>query len=168
MKRGYDVRTVANVVLKRARELGLTVTNLHLNKSLFFMHVDYLRDFDKPLISAKIEAWEYGPVFREVYNQFRRFKREPILELAKRVSYDSGELEEANDELPEDTVRYIRGLADLYLNVPAGLLVELSHATGGAWDRVWSNGVGINAGMEITEAIIRENELPNGKRIKIQ
>ncbi|MEF3048508.1 Panacea domain-containing protein [Pseudotabrizicola sp. L79] len=168
MKRGYDVRSVANIVLLRARELGLGVTNLHLNKSLFFIHVDYLRDFDKPLVSAKIEAWEYGPVFREVYNQFKRYKKEPIGGLAKRVSYATGELVDAHDPIPEDTVRYVRELADLYLNVPAGLLVELSHATGGAWDRVWSKGVEINAGMEITEAIIRECELPIGKRIKIQ
>lgn len=168
MKRGYDVRSIANVVLERAKELGLSVTNLHLNKSLFFMHVDHLRDFDVPLVSAKIEAWEFGPVFREVYNQFKRYRKEPIRDFAKRVNYESGQLEDAHDELPERTVQYVRELSEIYLNVPAGLLVDLSHAKGGAWDQVWSSGVRINAGMEITEAIIRQYELPRGKRIKVQ
>jgi uncharacterized phage-associated protein len=119
-------------------------------------------------VSAKIEAWEYGPVFREIYNQFKNRRKEPITELAKRVSYESGELEEAYDELPVEFVRYIESLADFYLSVPAGVLVDVSHATGGAWDAVWSSNDGINAGMEITEAIIRQFEIPNGRRIRLQ
>lgn len=166
--KGYDVRTVANLVLKRAWDLDLRVTNLHLNKSLFFMHVDCLRDHGKPLVSAKIEAWEYGPVFREVYNQFKKYRAEPISALAKRVSYDTGELEDAIDEIAPTMVQYIVELGEFYLSVPAGVLVDLSHAKGGAWDTVWSSSADFNAGMEITEEIIRKYEIPHGKRITRQ
>lgn len=166
--KGFDVRTVANVVLRRAKEQGKIVTNLHLNKTLFFMHVDHLRDFGIPLVSAKIEAWEYGPVFREIYNQFKKYRAEPISDFAKRVSYTSGELEAAHDDLPQPLVEYIEALADFYLSVPASVLVDVSHAKGGAWDMVWSNSGNVNAGMEITEQIIREFEIPNGKRIRLQ
>jgi uncharacterized phage-associated protein len=166
--KGYDVRTVANLVLERGWDLNLKVTNLHLNKSLFFMHVDCLRDFDRPLVSAKIEAWEYGPVFREVYNQFKKFRADPISTLAKRVSYDTGELEAAKDEIASSMVEYIVDLGEFYLSVPARVLVDLSHAKGGAWDTVWSSSADFNAGMEITEEIIREYEIPHGRRMTRQ
>ncbi|MCA3485828.1 MAG: DUF4065 domain-containing protein [Rhodobacter sp.] len=166
--KGYDVRTVANVVLRRARDQGKNVTNLHLNKSLFFMHVDCLRDYGQPLVSAKIEAWEYGPVFREVYNQFKKYRAEPIMDYAKRVNYRTGELEDACDELPQGMLEYIQALADFYLSVPARVLVDVSHAKGGAWDMVWSNSGDFNAGMEITESLIRDFEVPHGRRIKLQ
>ena len=166
--KGYDVRAVANILLRRASERGQSVTNLHLNKSLFFMHVDCLRDLGFPLVSAKIEAWEYGPVFREIYNQFKRFRKAPITGLAQRVSYQTGELEDASDAIPITVVDYVRELADFYLSVPASVLVDVSHAKGGAWDFVWTNNDGFNAGMEITEKIIRDCELPRGKRIKMQ
>lgn len=166
MKRGYDVRSVANVVLLRSRELKLPLTNLHLNKILFFLHVDHLRDFQKPLVSAKIEAWEYGPVFREVYNQFKKFRREPIVTLAQRVSYETGQLEDSVDPMPPDLLEYLRKLSEFYLRTPSSVLVDLSHAKGGAWDKVWASGKEVNAGMEITEDIIRECELAKPRRIR--
>lgn len=166
-RRGYDVRSVANIVLRRAWAHGLKVSNLHLNKTLFFMHVDYLRDFDGPLLSAKIEAWDYGPVFREIYTQFKVFKKTPISKLASRVSKETGELEIADDGIAAEEVDYLNNLADFYLKIPAGVLVDLSHAKGGAWDRVWSSGEVINAGMEITEEIIRDTEVKRSRRIKL-
>jgi uncharacterized phage-associated protein len=167
-KRGYDVRVVANYTLKEASAVGVKMTNLHLNKSLFFMHVDFLREHGLPLVSAKIEAWEYGPVFREIYNQFKPYGREPIRSFAKRVDFDSGEKVDAWDELPSTDLQHIQELALFYARIPAGLLVDLSHATGGAWDCVWNESGDINAGMEITEEIIRACELPKGQRIKMQ
>jgi uncharacterized phage-associated protein len=165
---GYDVRTVANIVLRRAALLGVEVTNLHLNKALFFMHVDFMRETDMPLVSAKIEAWQYGPVFREIYNQFKRFDRNPITEPAVRVSVETGEFEIATDSISDDTLDFLESLADYYLRVPTGVLIDVSHAKGGAWDAVWSKSEAVNAGMEITEQIIRKFEIPFGKRIKLQ
>ena len=166
--KALDVRTVANIVLQVGKEEGLEVTNLHLNKTIFFMHVDCLRDRRKPLVSAKIEAWEYGPVFREVYGQFKKFGRKAITELALRVDYDTGEKVPAMDQIPDADLSYLRQLAIFYLGVPANILVDLSHARGGAWDFVWNNSGVVNAGMEITEQIIREFELPLGQRIRLQ
>lgn len=165
--RGYDVRAVANVVLKRARTFSVPITNLHLNKSLFFMHVDYMRDLGQPLVSAKIEAWDHGPVFREVYNQFKRFKRDPITRLAERVDYQTGQLVVATEVFPPEVISSIEALADLYVNVPTCVLYDVSHAKGGAWDAVWSGSDRVNIGMEITEDIIRRYEIPKGRRIRV-
>ena len=166
--KSLDVRTLANIILEVGREEKLGVTNLHLNKSIFFMHVDSLRERQAPLVSAKIEAWEYGPVFREIYGQFKKFGRGAITEPALRVDYDTGERVPAMDEIPAELLHYIRELARFYLSIPAHILVDVSHAQGGAWDHVWNNTGSVNAGMEITEKIICKFELPLGQRIKVQ
>jgi uncharacterized phage-associated protein len=166
--RGLDVRTVANIVLEVAEGEGVPVTNLHLNKSLYFMHVDCLRDRGHKLVSAKIEAWDYGPVFREIYGQFKRFGRTPISEKATRVDFVSGEKVIAMDELAGDLLSYVRERAVFYLSIPAGMLVDVSHAKGGAWDFVWNNSGSINAGMEITDEIIEKCELKTERRIRLQ
>lgn len=167
-KGGYDVRSIANVVIDEAKAEGIAVTNLHLNKTLFFIHVEYLRRYGLGLVSAKIEAWQYGPVFREVYNQFKIFKSSAIDRYAMRVDFDTGELCKASDTFPGEVEQFVKELARFYLKIPAGVLVDISHAKGGAWDAVWNSGESINVGMEITEEIILKHELSKDPRVIIQ
>lgn len=163
----FDVRAVANVVLDEARQAALDVTNLHLNKILYFMYVDFLRDTGCSLVSAKIEAWDYGPVFREIYNQFKSFGRKPISTFALRVDFQSGERVVARESYSDDVDAYIRRLANFYIRIPAGILVDMSHAKGGAWDKVWHHEDDLNVGMEITDDLIREFEMPSDRRIRM-
>lgn len=66
-----DVRSIANFVLDLAEVQGVGVSNLSINKIVYFLHANFLAKFDEPLVSAKIEAWDYGPVFRELYREFK-------------------------------------------------------------------------------------------------
>ncbi|AUC53007.1 hypothetical protein CDO87_07260 [Sagittula sp. P11] len=166
--RGYDVRAVANIFLEEARRLGVGISNLHLNKAIYFMHVDTLRDKGAPLVSAKIEAWEHGPVFREIYNQFKVFKRAPIERNAQKVDFDTGLLIDADFDFPASTEDWIRQLCRFYAMVPAHVLYDVSHAKGGAWDHVYNKSGAFNVGMEITEDLIRQLEIPKGQRITLQ
>lgn len=166
--RGLDVRSVANFMLDVAEEEGLSVTNLHLNKSVYFAHVDCLANRQHRLVSAKIEAWKYGPVFRELYSQFKRYEGRPITGRAYRVDFDTGEKISAYDTFEGDLRKFMRDAALTYMSVPANLLVDMSHAKGGAWDYVWNKTGPINAGMEITDDVIRSFELPLRQRIRLQ
>lgn len=166
--KGYDVRAIANIALDECWKNGRPISNLHLNKMLFFMHVDCLRDKGHPLISAKIEAWEHGPVFREIYNQFKKYKSSAIRSCATKVDFDSGERVEAREELSTELEGYIRELANFYSGIPAWILRDLSHDKGGAWDAIWNHDGEMNVGMEITDETIRTYELPKGKRIRCQ
>jgi len=164
---GYDVRSVANIVLEEGEKAGVGVTNLHMNKVIYFMHVEFLRHTKQPLVSAKIEAWEHGPVFREIYRQFKTWGRNPILSPAKKVDFDSGETITAKLDVEFGIDRKIRELASFFVKVPAGILVDLSHETGGAWDKAWNHEEDYNVGMEITNRMIEKYELTKDKRIKI-
>src|SRR6186713_660153 len=86
----FDVRAVANAILDLAKEEGKGVTNLAINKIIYFLHAAYLHEFRRPLVTAKIEAWDHGPVFREVYHQFKKFGRENIKGRASRIDPTTG------------------------------------------------------------------------------
>ena len=55
------------------------ITNLKLQKILYFAQAYYLSKIGKPLFSDSIKAWEYGPVVPEVYHKFKAKGSNPII-----------------------------------------------------------------------------------------
>ena len=68
--KAYDV---ALYFLFRARELeaGDTISNLKMQKLLYYAQGHYLATFDEILFDDDIEAWKYGPVVKNVYDRFK-------------------------------------------------------------------------------------------------
>lgn len=154
---GYDVRAIANLVIESAEQEGKKVTNLSLNKIIYFLHVAYLNEFNRPLVSAKIEAWDNGPVFREVYHQFKRYGRNEITDLAKKVNPISGDYEVCRENIPVTEMAFLERGAKVLVQVSPGKLVGMSHVTDGAWFRARNANGGINPGSEITNRMITES-----------
>lgn len=146
-----DPRALSNFVLDVADEAGVGVTNLALNKILYFVHALYLAETGVPLVSAKIEAWQYGPVFREVYHQFKKFDRSPIKSRAVVLNVETGEYEVAQYSLEQIEYDRLRNIALPYIKMKPGALVDLSHAEGGPWHEAWFHEGDVNPGMEITD-----------------
>lgn len=142
------------------------MTNLHLNKVLYFMYVEFMKEYDSPVTRAKIEAWNYGPVFREVYNQFKHLKDAPIACRATRVDYDSGQRIEASANFLPVHREFLMSVADYYAGFPASLLVEISHEAGGAWMAVWNHKGDLNVGMEITPTLVKVLEVNRKTRVR--
>jgi len=152
----FDVRAVANLVLDVAQKRSVAVTNMALNKIVFFVHSDYLVEAGSPLVGAKIEAWKHGPVFREIYHEFKTWDDEPIRGKAKRVNPHSGELEEATADFGNEE-QFIRELIDRYVHFSAAYLRALSHRAGGPWHTVWGHDGETNPGMSISNQLILDH-----------
>jgi uncharacterized phage-associated protein len=150
----YDVRAIANVVLDRSDRQGAAVTNLSLNKVLYFVHGYFLAHFGKPLIREQPEAWEWGPVYREIYRQFRDFEREPITTRTKRLDFGSGRMVPFDDKPSEIELQYLIPVVDFYVKMPAWKLVELSHLPGSPWEKTWNHSSPSNPGMIIPDEMI--------------
>jgi uncharacterized phage-associated protein len=56
------------------------MTNLRVNKLLYFAQGECLRRLGYPLFDDDIEAWTYGPVVPYVYQTYKKFGRGPIKE----------------------------------------------------------------------------------------
>jgi uncharacterized phage-associated protein len=152
-----DVRAIANLVLSRAAELRLSVSNMALNKIVYFVHCDYLVERGSPLVRAKIEAWKHGPVFREIYHQFKQWDDNPIQGRATKVDPQTGEVVLADEHFSDAEKRYLSELIDRYVRFSAPQLRAISHVAGGPWHVVWGHDGESNPGMQITNQLILDH-----------
>ncbi|MGL5839342.1 MAG: Panacea domain-containing protein [Sphingorhabdus sp.] len=152
-----DVRAIANFVLDQASKVSVPVSNMALNKIVYFVHCDYLIEKGEALVGAKIEAWQHGPVFREIYHEFKRWDDRPIQSRASKVDPTSGDVVQASVKFGAEEEKYIVGLVDRYLRFSAAQLRAISHLSGGPWHVVWGHDGQANPGMRITNEIIKEH-----------
>jgi uncharacterized phage-associated protein len=150
----YDVRAVANFVLDRSERAGVGLTNLAINKVLYFVHGNFFAHASRSLIREQPEAWEFGPVYREIYRQFRGFEKKPIATRAKRLDPLSGTMVTFDFEFPHEDLRLAIPIVDFYIRIPVWKLVELSHIPGGPWHQIWNHSSLSNPGMTIPDNLI--------------
>lgn len=75
----YPVIQIANELLRLAYEgAGDLMSNLKLQKMLYYQQGFHLAYFGTPLFEDEIEAWMYGPVVPSMYHEFEKFGRNGI------------------------------------------------------------------------------------------
>lgn len=152
----YDSRYIANLLLDQAEEKGLGLSNAEINKIIYFLHALYLAKFSKPLIDAKIEAWDYGPVIREIYSEFKSCGSGKISHRAKKLDTKLLRKVDVYEEINLSDANFLFPLIDRYARLGASRLISLSHEKGGPWDLVYNASGRSNPGMEISNDLIRE------------
>ncbi|MGE0768926.1 MAG: Panacea domain-containing protein [Hyphomicrobiaceae bacterium] len=145
----HDGRSIANFVLDESDAAGVALTHLSLQKIVYFCHVWSLIELGRPLVKHSFEAWEHGPVLQYLYREFKRFGWSPIKERAQRVNPYTGRQEVVAYAFDEPTLALLQRVVGFYCRLDAGTLVELTHAPGGPWYKVWYHSGKINPGMRI-------------------
>lgn len=149
-----DGRAVANFVLDFCAENNRPITNLALQKVIYFCHVWSLMQLKRPLVKQGFEAWPLGPVLQHVYREFKDFDRRPIDKRAMRLDRRTGNQVVAEYDFDDETKALLSCVVDFYSQLRAGDLVELSHVVGGPWDQVWNHSAAINPGMIIKDDLM--------------
>lgn len=69
----YNSFDIANKILQKGAQNdgGELISNLKLQKLLYYMQGFHLAVFDTPLFDDDIFAWQYGPVLPEVYYRYK-------------------------------------------------------------------------------------------------
>ena len=109
---------------------GDLMTNLRLQKLLYFAQGWYLARYGKPLFSDEIEAWTYGPVVPEVYQTYKAKGKDGI----EGALPDAGAFTEDEFSLLLDVVRE-------YDTFATSSLVSMTHKPGSPWSCVKGHGV---------------------------
>lgn len=154
----FDPRIIANEVLRRASQRGKTISNLHLQKIIYFLHGEWLALTGQPLVSGEFEAWQYGPVHRVLYDAFRDFGDAPIDSVARKFDPIRREFRPLPG-LKEEAVRdFLDATLPRYIDVPPFILVQRTHAPGTPWSRTMEGAeVRANVGMVIENDLIAEH-----------
>lgn len=151
---GYDIRAVANEVLARLWGRGVQPTNMALNKLTWFIYERSLTTLNALVSDARVEAWDHGPVFREIYSPAKEYGSAPIEDFLEGFSRQQKKMVPVREELDPQVSALIDDVLDEAGEYSAARLRELSHQRSGAWDRVWNSGRRTSAGMVISPHLI--------------
>ncbi len=69
----YSALDVARYIIWYCEREKYIVSNLKLQKILYFIQAKFLVEKNTPCFSEKIEAWTFGPVIPEVHKQYKIF-----------------------------------------------------------------------------------------------
>ena len=150
----YDGRMVANFILDFCDVKGRIVTNLALQKIVYFCHVWSLILYGRPLVRHKFEAWEFGPVLPYLYRDFKDLDRAAIDRRATQLDPLDGRKKVVEYRFDPETDQLLREVVDFYSRLTAGDLVKLSHSKDGPWYNVWHHRGAVNPGMRIDDTEI--------------
>lgn len=80
----YSANDIAKYVIKRCSDRENPISNLQLQKILYYIQGYFLAIFNTAAFEDDIYAWRYGPVIPDIYYDYNCFGAEPI-------SLDGGE-----------------------------------------------------------------------------
>lgn len=142
----YKAMDVARMVIALTdEEHGDHITNLKLQKLLFYLQSFWLAEYGEPLFAERVEAWTYGPVVPAVYDRFKGYGR-----AALDVQKEGREMHFA----PAERERFFYSVYGVLVQYSASWLTRLSHEEP-AWQTAWAKG----NGTEITHEAMRKNFL---------
>ena len=152
----YDGRQIANFILDFCDTHERNITNLSLQKIMYFCHVWSLVELKRPLIRHKFEAWQFGPVLQYVYREFKSNDSSPITERACELNTSTGQLQISKYDFDSETLGLLKRVVDFYSRLSPSYLVNLSHAEDGPWAKVWNHKGSACPGMKIDDQDIFE------------
>lgn len=113
---------IAYYFLFKANQEGDLLTNLKLQKLLYYAQAWHLVNFDKPLFNDTLYAWDLGPVVKEVYQEFKRYKGRPIpIRNESEIKY------KIQKNIFKNRVDYLNDFYDAYIGLSAHELVNMAH-----------------------------------------
>ena len=93
---------IANkIISKTDLEHGDTISNLKLQKMLYYQQGFHLAYFGTPLFDEDIVAWQYGPVVPSVYKEYKSFESNSISTSEEGISLSDDEEELFNNVYEE-------------------------------------------------------------------
>ena len=129
-KAKYDAISVAHYVIDKCTRDNNPISNLHLQKILYYLQKFWLKNFNAPLFADEIEAWPFGPVVPIVYYDY--------------CSYGALKINETYDEIKIDSEYHkdIDGIINEKREYNPWDLVSDTHKPNSAWYQTYNNGKG--------------------------
>lgn len=115
----FNTLDIANkIIINTDIDKGDIISNLKLQKMMYYLQGFNLAFFDEKLFEDGIEAWQYGPVVPSVYTYFKSYGKGAII-----LSEEIEEIELNNDEQKD----MFRQVMNEYGKFSAIRLMEMTH-----------------------------------------
>lgn len=112
---------IANYFIWLANETGSFISNLKLQKLVYYAQAWYLACHDEPLFEEDFQAWVHGPVIPSLYQKYKHFGWQPISE-------------DVDPELPKNILHFLDEVSQEYSACDAYELEQMTHVED-PWNR---------------------------------
>ena len=136
MEDRIPILDVAKYIVHKFNKEG-SITQLKLQKLLYFTEAYYMVEKNRPLFNEKFKAYTYGPVCFEVYDYYRAYRDSNIDD-----EFISDE--EYNKLTPYISI--IDEVCNAFGAFSASQLVSLTHENGSPWKTIYDRNGGSNSG----------------------
>lgn len=128
----FDSRSIANEFLQLASEEQVgDMTPMKLIKLVYIAHGWHLGLTDgQALINEMTEAWKYGPVVPDVYDEVKHYGSQPVTVLISQSGKDCT----LNDEAIKP---FLKSVWDRYKTCSGIKLSAMTHQPGTPWYTTW-------------------------------
>ena len=114
----YSVLDVARYIIWYCKKQGYSISNLKLQKILYFVQANFLVSANSACFEEEIEAWDFGPVAPEAYHEFKIYGSAEIPEF---------ECRNADNLIVKKDKDLINEMVDQCAKYSASSLVEITH-----------------------------------------
>lgn len=112
-----NVLSVAKHIIHYCNENNMSISNLRLQKLLYFIQAQFLVSTGDPCFSERIEAWDFGPVVPVAYDRYKSYGSSSIPDLSRDPTCGIS---------PTDR-RLIEMIVDKCSHLSTSKLVEITH-----------------------------------------
>ncbi len=137
MKGTYDVLDIANYFLFKAEKDEELLSNLKLQKLLYYAQGIHLAIYGTPIFKEQIKAWNYGPVIPAVYGKFKEYASGGI---PADPGFDP-------DSISEDMREFLDEIYKIFGQFSAVRLMDITHSDQ-CWKDAHPNGIITHKAME--------------------
>lgn len=126
--KSYKSILVGKKFLELACEKNEAITPMQLIKLVYLAHGWMLALCRRPLIQEDVEAWKYGPVIPELYQEIKHFRSQPITHI-----------DCVDDKMDEQALDIVKQVYDKYGHLNGIRLSMITHEQDSPWDRTWKS-----------------------------
>lgn len=151
----YDVLDVCRYIINYCSEYN-GISNLKLQKILYFVQAQFLITESVPCFKERIEAWDFGPVVPVAYHEYKQYGATTIPIVGFYFKTDPNNFWNVEKIIFDENVisikdrEKIKDVVNLFANYSATSLVDLTHR-----QDPWKNAYYIGANCEITNEEIK-------------
>ena len=126
-----DYKTLANIFITHFNDKGTPIRHMKLQKLLYMLCGWHYAVFNEWVVEKDFEAWAYGPVYRDLYNELSEHGSAPITEeLFKKEDHT---VPNAGAEIPKQVEETAKKIIERYGYMDDLHLSNITHAHGTPW-----------------------------------
>jgi len=114
---------IADYFIALSNETQNLITNLKLQKLVYYAQAWHLAIHNKQLFEEDFEAWVHGPVLPLLYNDYKHFSWKPLI----REDLYEGKFAEIEETLDQTTRKFLSDITSEYFGLTAYELERLTH-----------------------------------------